>query len=659
LSVAGELPNATIAEALEELGDLYELDGAIVHRVLAYRNAARSVRDAPVSVAELARAGRVCELVGIGATLEQKILALLDTGTIPAAEKLRAKVPAGLIAIVRLPGLGPKRARLLHAQLGIDSPAALREAALAGKLRTVKGLGAKFEASVIEALDRMPTGPLGSRAPRLLLPDALELGKALAEGLLEREGGAGAGTSRALARARDAGRGQARGAVEGSGTQVLIAGSARRMADSVKDIDLIAVTRKPLTLAKRLAALPEIESVSSVSKSGAKGRTHSGVSVDLRIAKPSQLGNLLQHFTGSGKHNAALREAAVRKGLHVSEYGIGEDDSGSTSTYACEREVYARLGLAYIEPELREDRGELAAAALVQRGEAKHATGTGGPDVTPADDPDAAVVDGPDTTAADTARVAADVGLPELIELQDIKGDLHCHTVASDGRDSIEEMAFAARARGYEYLAITDHSATHGFGNDVSPAELRLQIERVREADASIEGIRLLAGSEVNILPDGSLDYEDELLGELDWVIASVHTAFGMSEQKMTERMIAAMRHPLVDAIGHPTGRLIERREPYPLDMPKLIEGAVRTGTMLEINSNPSRRDLNDVHARAAARAGATMLINSDAHGAERFAVMRWGVATARRAWLSAADVANTRSWELLTELRKPARAGP
>jgi DNA polymerase (family X) len=592
--VAGELPNSAIAEALEELGDLYELDGAIVHRVLAYRNAARAVREAPVSVAELAHAGRVTELAGIGATLEQKILALLDSGTIPAADKLRAKVPAGLIAITRLPGLGPKRARLLHAQLSIDSIDSLRKAALVGKLRTVKGFGAKFEASVIEALEQMPTDS-AERAKRLLLPDALELGQALAQGLA---------------------------ASGGEGTQVLIAGSARRMADSVKDIDLIAVTSKPVTLAKRLAALAEIESVSSASKSGAKGRTHSGVSVDLRIAKPGQLGNLLQHFTGSGKHNAALREMAVRKGLHVSEYGIKDDAAGATDIYASEQEVYARLGLAYIEPELREDRGELAAAGALRQD--------------PTD--------------------AAQHELPELIELSDIKGDLHCHTVASDGRNTIEEMALAARALGYEYVAITDHSASHGFGNDVSPEELRLQIEHVREADSSIEGIRVLAGSEVNILPDGSLDYEDELLGELDWVIASAHTAFGMSEQKMTERMIAAMEHPLVDAIGHPTGRLIERREPYALDMHALIEAALRTGTMLEINANPNRRDLNDVHARAAARAGATIVIDSDAHGVERFAVMRWGVATARRAWLSAAEVANTRTWEQFAKLRKQQR---
>lgn len=647
--MAGELPNSTIAEALEELGDLYELDGAIVHRVLAYRNAARAVREAPVSVAGLARAGRVTELAGIGATLEQKILALLDTGTIPAAEKLRARVPAGLITIVRLPGLGPKRARLLHKQLGIDSLELLREAALAGKLRAVKGLGPKFEASVIAALERMPTGVGAERgAKRLLLPDALELGQALAEGLIEREGGARSTASCNQMVAYTPVTGLTDFDINhgctntDTGAQVLIAGSARRMADSVKDIDLIAVTSKPVTLAKSLAALPQIESVSSAGKSGARGRTHSGVSVDLRIAKVSQLGNLLQHFTGSGKHNAALREMAVRKGLHVSEYGVKDDATGATGTCASEQEVYARLGLAYIEPELREDRGELAAAALGPAAAEKH----------PAEKHPA----GKRPSHREDPAATAHNGLPELIELRDVKGDLHCHTVASDGRNTIEEMALAARARGYEYVAITDHSASHGFGNDVSPEELRLQIEHVREADASIEGIRILAGSEVNILPDGSLDYEDELLQELDWAIASVHTAFGMSEQKMTERMITAMEHPLIDAIGHPTGRLIERREPYALDMHALVEAAVRTGTMLEINANPNRRDLNDVHARAAARAGATIVIDSDAHGTERFAVMRWGVATARRAWLSAADVANTRSWELLNKLRKPVR---
>jgi DNA polymerase (family X) len=582
---APELSNTTIAEAFEELADLYELDGAIVHRVLAYRSAAKAVREATVSVAALARDARATELPGIGTTLQEKILALLETGTIPAAERLRAKFPPGLIEITRLPGLGPKRARLLHSELGIDSPQALREAAAGERLRTVRGLGAKFEASVLAALDALAARPDGRPAPRVLLARAIEIGQQLADGL-ERLGG--------------------------PGTRVMLAGSARRRADSVKDIDLVAITTRPSTLAKSLAKLEQIESVSSAGKAGARARTHSGLPVDLRIGPPSQLGNLLQHFTGSGAHNAALREAAVRSGLHVSEYGILDDATQATEVRASEQEVYERLGMAYIEPELREDRGELEAA---RRGE-----------------------------------------LPALIERSDIRGDLHSHTIASDGHNTIAEMARAARELGYEYLAITDHSASHGFGDHVTPEQLLRQIELVREADARVQGIALLAGSEVNILPDGSLDYEDELLAQLDWVIASVHTSFAIGEQAMTERMIAAIEHPLVRAIGHPTGRLIERRPPYAVDLGAVFAAAARTGTMLEINANPDRRDLSDVHARAAARAGVRILIDSDAHRTSTLANMRWGIATARRAWLTAAQVANTRPLSELLGLAEQAR---
>ncbi len=584
------LPNAAIADALEELGDLYELDGAIVHRVLAYRAAAKTVREASTSVAALARAGRATELPTIGKTLQEKILALLETGTIPATEKLRAKFPTGLVAITRLPGLGPKRARLLYSELGVDSPQKLREAALGERLRTVRGLGPKLEASVLAALK---DGAHERASPRILLPKAMEVGKALVAGLTER----------------------------GSpGTHVALAGSARRQADSVKDLDLIAVTARPTTLAKSLAKLTEIESVSSAGRSGARARTHSGVGVDLRIAKPAQLGNLLQHFTGSARHNAALRETAVRRGLHVSEYGVLDDAIGRTRTCASESELYEVLGLAYIEPELREDRGELEAARAAFQAADRHA------------------------------------GLPDLISLADIRGDLHTHTVASDGHNTIEEMAGAARERGYEYLAITDHSATHGFGNDVSPEQLHRQIGLVKEVNNRMDGIELLAGSEVNILPDGSLDYEEELLSELDWVIASVHTVFGISEEAMTERMIAAIEHPLVDAIGHPTGRLIERRAPYGVDLEAVFAAAARTGTRLEINANPARRDLSDVDARAAISAGVGIVIDSDAHRTRTLANMRWGVATARRAWLEREDVLNTRSWEDLKKLRKQTR---
>jgi DNA polymerase (family 10) len=586
-----ELPtNGAIADALEELGDLYELDGAIVHRVLAYRTAAKTVREATVSVGALAREGRAVALKGIGETLQEKIAALCETGTIPAAEKLRAKFPPGLVEITRLPGIGAKRARLLHSALGIDSPKALREAAVKQRVRDVRGLGAKFEEGVLSALERAAENPGENGRARLLLPQALELGEALARGLSE--GGAGEDAT------------------------VRVAGSARRMGDSVKDIDLIAVTKRPVALAKRLAKLAEIESVSSASAVGARGRAHSGVGVDLRIGKPRELGNLLQHFTGSGKHNAALRVWAVRKGLHVSEHGVLDDAGGRTRTYETEREVYEAVGMAYIEPELREDRGELQAASDCGEG-----------------------------------------GLPKLIEQEDIKGELHCHTIASDGHNTIAEMAMAAREMGYEYVAITDHSATHGFGNDVSPDELRRQIERVREVDAQIEGIAVKAGSEVNILPDGELDYEDELLAELDWVVASAHTAFGMGEAAMTTRMIRAIEHPLVDAIGHPTGRMIVRREPYAIDLGAVFEAAARTGTLLEINANPDRRDLSDVHARNAVKAGVTIVIDSDAHKTVTLANMRWGIATARRAWLCKEDVANTRPWNELVGMRKRNRA--
>jgi DNA polymerase (family X) len=540
--------NSEIAEALDELGDLYELDGAIIHRIVAYRNAAKAVRDAPVSVAAMARSGRATELAGIGQTIQEKVLALADDGTIPAALKLRAKFPPGLVELTRLPGLGPKRARRLFDELGIDSLDALEAAAQEGKIRSLRGFGAKAEQLVAELREH----PAADR--------------------------------------------------------VELAGSARRMTDSVKDLDVIATATDPAGLARAAAALELVEAAQAPGESGVRLRTHTGLKVDLRIVAPDQFGNLLQHFTGSKEHNMALRDTAVRKGLHVSEYGVLDDSTGETLRCATEEEVYGALGLAYIEPELRENRGELEAAA----------SGS----------------------------------LPDLLKLEDLRGDLHCHTTASDGTASIEQMAEAARDAGYEYLAITDHSATFGFGDEVTPDSLRQQIERTRVTE--IEGIQLLAGSEVNILPDGSLDYDDELLAELDWVIASVHSSFQMTTEAMTKRIVTAIEHPYVDAIGHPSGRKIERRRPYRFDIEAVIEAAAQTGTMLEINSSPDRRDLNEVNARAAAAAGVRIVINCDAHRVGGFSVARYGVATARRGWLTANDVANTRPWpELSTMLKR------
>jgi DNA polymerase (family 10) len=577
-----DLTNSQIAASLDELGDLYELDGAIVHRVVAYRTAAKAVRESSTSVAALARAGRATDLPGIGKTLQEKIVTLLETGDTPSAQKLRAKFPAGLIEMTRaVPGLGPKRARILYDELHIDSIDALREAAATQQIRGVRGFGAKAEENILASLAAFDEGDVPGL--RLLLPKALNTGDAIVDAL----------------RAHPA------------SDRVELAGSARRLADSVKDLDVIATAHEPVALAEALANLDIIESTGRATEAGTRARTHTALPVDLKIVAPDQFGNLLQHFTGSKAHNMALREAAVRRGLHVSEYGILDDADGETLRCATEEAVYERLGYQWIPPELREGRGELEAAA---RGE-----------------------------------------LPELVTEADLRGELHSHTTASDGRATLEEMAFAARERGLEYLAITDHSASHGFGNEVSPDQLRIQIARIRALNERIEGIELLAGSEVNVLPDGSLDYEDELLAQLDWVVASVHTSFRIGEKAMTERMVRAVEHPLVDAIGHPTGRKIESRAPYAVDMERVIEAAAQSGTMIEINASPDRRDLDDVHARAAAEAGVWILVNTDAHSIANFGFRRWGIATARRAWLTREQVANTRPWPEFAGLRKRA----
>jgi DNA polymerase (family X) len=568
--------NGEIAEAFEELASLYELDGAVVYRVVAYRNAAKAIRESGVSVAEMAHQGRAAELPGVGRTIAEKIDALLEQGSIPSADKLKARIPPGLVAVTRIPGLGPKRAKLLNEHLGVASLDDLRAAAEAGRLTDVPGFGPKAQEKVAAEL---AAGADGRPKVRMLLSKALAVGE-------ER-----------VATLRD----------HPAALRVELAGSARRQVDAVKDLDIVAAASDPAALVEHFCSLHAVDLVQSSGVAGAKALTHSGLPVDLRIVPEEVFGNLLQHFTGSGKHNEALRTAAVKRGLHVSEYGIADDESGGLLACVTEEEVYERLGMSWIPPELRENRGELAAAR--------------------------------------------DQRLPDLIELGDIRGDLHMHTTLSDGHASIEEMAATARERGYDYVAITEHSATHGFGNDVQADALLRQAEHI--AQLEVDGIQVLAGTETNILTDGSLDYADDVLEQLDWVIASLHTSFRLSEKEQTERMVAAMHHPLVDAIGHPTGRLIERREAYALDLDRVIAAAVDTGTFLEINANPNRRDLNDVYARAAAEAGVKLVIDSDAHWPRTLANMRYGIATARRAWLTKDAVANTRPWAEVDRLRK------
>ena len=582
--------NSEIAEALDELGDLYELDGAVIHRIVAYRNAAKAVRDATVSVTALAREGRATELAGVGAIIQEKVLALADDGEIPAAVKLRAKFPAGLLDMTHLPGLGPKRARRLYEELGIDSLDSLAQAATAHRIRELKGFGPKAEQTLLTAAEaasaRAASAGENGGGTRIGLDRALTIADQLVTALRQHE----------------------------ASERVELAGSARRMTDSVKDLDVIATAHDPLALATAASRLELVESSNTPGDAGVRLRTHTGLDVDLRIVSPDQFGNLLQHFTGSKQHNMALRAAAVRKGLHVSEYGVLDDMTGETHRCEAEQQVYALLGMDYIEPELRENRGELEAAARHQ--------------------------------------------LPQLIEASDLRGDLHCHTTASDGTASIAEMARAARGAGYDYLAITDHSAVVGTRLDAEGLSEHIEAIRSLSGTDEVDGITLLAGTEVNIAPDGSLDYDDDVLAELDWVVASVHSSFQMDSETMTARIVRAIENPLVDVIGHLTGRKIEQRPPYDVDFEAVLDAAGRSHTMLEINSSPARRDLDDPHARAAAQAGVGIVINSDAHRTGGFEVVRYGIATARRAWLGPEAVLNTRPWAELSALRPRAVAG-
>ncbi len=574
--------NPEIAAAFDELADLYELDGAVSYRVIAYRTAAKAVRDASVSIMAMTREGTVTTVPGIGKTLEEKLRALDETGDIPSAVKLRAKFPTGLIAVMHLPNFGPKRARLLYDELGIDSLEALRAAAEKGEIRKLRGFGAKVEENLLRILAEQEDG--GGPAPRILLSRALPVAEQIAGALRDHP----------------------------AADRVEIAGSLRRMADSAKDIDIIATASDVSALVSTLSQLELVDSVQQSGDAGARVMTHSGMKVDLKVVEPDQFGNVLQHFTGAKAHNVQLREAAVRRGLHVSEYGILDDNTGETTRCATEEEVYERLGLEWVPPELREGRGELDAALK----------GT----------------------------------LPTLVTLEDLRGDLHCHTTLSDGRQTLEQMVEAARKRGWEYLAVTDHSASHGFGNHVTPEALEARIDEIAALNHTLDDFIVLAGTETNILPDGSLDYPDELLERLDWVIGSVHTSFNMSEQAMTDRVVAALEQPWIDALGHPTGRKIETRAPYAIDMTRVIEAAARTGTMIEINAAPDRRDMNEIHARAAAAAGVMVLVDSDAHSARNFDLLRYGIATARRAWLTPEQIANTRSWADFAPLRKRAK---
>ena len=556
--------NSDVADQLELLADLLELEGEASFRVLAYRRAATRIRETAGSVAELALAGRAKELNGIGKTIEEKIVQVVEDGEMHALTKRKKIVPPEVVLFMRLPGLGPKTAARIWQELGLTTIDELKRAAESEQLRTLTGLGAKTEERVLKALAKKKQEP----SDRRLLGDGLGALLAVVSVLLEHP----------------------------ASVEVSEAGSARRRKETFRDLDIIATATDPQSLIDYFTQLPWVVEVVAKGPSKATVLSNDGLRFDLRVVPPESYGNLLQHFTGSKDHNVALRERAVKDGLSVSEYSITVVESGEELTYGSEAKVYERLGYEFIPPELRENSGELEAA---RRGE-----------------------------------------LPALVELTDIRGDLHCHSTWSDGKHTLEQMVLAARDRGYAYLAITDHPRG-------TLAEQDLEIDLLNER---LKPLRILKGIEVNIRVDGSLSLSDEVLARRDWVLASLHGAF---DRNATERVLAAMDNPHVDCIGHLTARKINIRGPADVDVDRVVAKAAETGTFLEINSQPNRLDLRDTHARLAGEAGVKIVVNTDAHELRALQHVEMGVAQARRAWLTKEQVLNTRTWPQIKKLLK------
>ena len=562
--------NAEVADRFDLLADLLELEGAESFRVLAYRRAATRMRETSASIAQLALDGRAKELQGIGKTIEEKIVQIVETGDIEALAKRRDLVPGDVVAFMRLPGLGPKTAARIWQELGVTTLAGLKEAAEQERLRTLAGLGPRSEEKILQALAFQAENPDEGR-------------KLLGDGL--------AAVLGAVAELRE----------HPAAVAVAEAGSVRRRKETFRDLDIIATATEPAELTAFFTQLPWVADVAAHGDTKATVVSRQGLRFDLRVVPPESFGNLLQHFTGSKDHNVAMREAAVKRGLSISEYGVTAVETGDVFATEDEDALYEFLGYQPIPPELRENQGELDAA---RRGE-----------------------------------------LPELVELSDLRGDLHTHTSwSADGKNTLEEMVAAAAARGYEYYAITDHSHYLREGRLLAQLE---EIERVRE---KFPQLRILAGVEANIRSNGDVDVAEEDLARLDWVVASVHQA---PHARPTERVLEAMDNPYVDCIGHLTGRRIGKRGPRDVDVERVIEKALATGVVLEINGQPDRLDLRDVHARAAKEAGLKLVVSSDAHQVRAQGYVELGIGQARRGWLTKDDLLNTRPWGRFQKLRR------
>jgi DNA polymerase (family 10) len=563
----GAMKNREIVDIFSKVADMLAIRGDQIHRILAYRKAAESIealgRDINVVYAE----GKLTEIPGIGNTLAAKIEEMLTTGKLEFYNKLAKEIPPSLVDILRVEGIGPKRVKQIYDVLKISTLEELSAAAREGKLRDLPGMGAKSEAKLVAAIDALSRHGDERTSLGIAWPIAQQM---LAE----------------LSKVP-------------SVTNYAVGGSLRRMRDTIGDIDLLVAADSPDAVMDRFAALDMVESVSARGPSRSRVTLLNGLGVDLRVLPAERWGTLLCYFTGSKDHNVKLRELALKKGLSLNEHAFTPVDGGAEILCATEEEVYKQLGLLYIPPRIREDRGEIEAAAARR--------------------------------------------LPNLVEEQDILSDLHMHTVWSDGTLSVLEMAKAAQQRGLRAVVITDHSVSLGVTNGLSIERLRQQSVEIKMADEAMgPDFRVLHGTEMEIRADGSMDYPDEILAELDVVIASLHTALGQPREQVTQRLLNAINNPHVNVIGHPTGRLLPDRAGADIDMDAVMAAAAATGTILEINANPARLDLRDIHVRMAVDRGVKIAVNTDAHRAEEFELLHYGIATAQRGWATANDIVNT-----------------
>jgi DNA polymerase (family 10) len=568
------IENAEVARILREAADLLELENANPFRVRAYRNAARTVEELAEPVAAMAREGTepIDALPGIGADLAGKIVEIVKTGTFPLLEDLEKHLPEGTVELMHVPGIGPKHARALAEQLHVTSIAKLEKAARGGKLHELPGFGERTEQKILREIEAHR-----EEEHRLLRPAAAEYGESYVNYLRGFED------------------------VE----RIEIAGSYRRCRETVGDLDILAASTHPGAVIEHFVTFSEVTEIIARGTTKASVRLRSGLQVDLRVLAPESFGAALHYFTGSKAHNIAVRKMGQTLGLKINEYGIyrGTKRIGGET----EQEVFEAVGLPWIPPELREDRGEIEAARAGR--------------------------------------------LPGLVELADIRGDLQSHSTDSDGRDTIEAMAQAAEALGYEYLALTDHTPSVRIAGGLDARGFREQMKRIDRLNGTLKKLRVLKGAEVDILPDGSLDLDDDTLDELDIVVVAMHAGLGLSKREQTRRIVRALGHRSVDVFGHPTGRLLGRRRGASFDFDEVLRAALGNGVLLEVNAQPERLDLDDISCRAAIEKGATIVISTDAHSVSNLRLMRWGVDQARRGWASKRDVANTRPLEQLLKL--------